>query len=80
MAPGRPPPLEPSKFVIIIFLWFFWVYGALGNMFNSVVSNSHFGKRPAARVKPILGFHVGPRIPNIGHFEIYVHMKVYGGI
>ena len=49
-------------------------------MLNSIVSNSNFGKRPADRVKPIFGPHVGPHIPNIGYFEIYESVYRYIGV
>ena len=35
------------------------MYRAFGNMLNSIVSNSQFGKRPGARDMTIFGFHVG---------------------
>ena len=47
------------------------VKGALGNILTSVVSNSHFGKRPGASD---FRSHIGSHIFNIGY------MKVYGGI
>ena len=57
---------------------------ALGNMLSRIVSNSHFGKRRWARDMTILGFHVGPDIPNIGYLGadggIWKYMKVYDGI
>ena len=34
--------------------------GALGNILNGIVSNSHAGKRPGARDMTIFGSHVGP--------------------
>ena len=40
----------------------FWVYWALGDMLNSIVSNSHFGKRPTAWVMTIFGYHVGAHV------------------
>ena len=47
------------------------MYGALGDMLNSIVSNSHFWKRLGARDMTIFGSHVGLRIPSIGYFEVY---------
>ena len=47
------------------------MYQALGEMLNSIVSNSHFGKRLGARDMTIVGSHVGPHITNIGYLETY---------
>ena len=57
---------------------------ALGNILTSIVSNSHFGKRPGARDVTVFGYHVGPHIPNIGYLEkwegMYRCMRAYGGM
>ena len=45
---------DPSRFVILGALW---VHRALGDMLNSIVSNSHFGKRSIAREVTISGSH-----------------------
>ena len=68
---GRP---DPSKLIILIRFDPFWVYRALGNILKSIVSNSHFGKRPGARDMTILRCHVGAHIPNIGYLEVYGSM------
>ena len=53
-------------------------------MLNSNVSNSHFGKRSAARVMTIFRSLVGAHIPNIEYFEVYggiwTYMNVNVGI
>ena len=49
-------------------------------MLSIIVSNSNFGKRPAAGVMAIFGFHVGPHIHNIGYFEVYEGMWGYMGV
>ena len=53
-------------------------------MLTSIVSNSHFRKRPGARDMTILGCHVGRHISSIGYFEvfgaIYRYREVYGAI
>ena len=38
------------------------MYEALGNMLGIIVSNSDWGKRPAARDKTIFGSHVGAHV------------------
>ena len=76
--------LAPLKLIILVILETFWVYQALGDMLNIIVSNSDFGKRPGARDITIVGSHVGPHIPNIRYLEVYDglwrYMKVYAGI
>ena len=60
-----------------IFFGAFWARGALGNMVTSIVSISHFGKRPVAREIAIFGSHVGreaiaevwARNPQVQSFE-----------
>ena len=56
-------------------------------MLNSIVSNSHFWKRPGARDMTIFMSHVGPHIPNNGYLEVYggiwglyKYMEVYESI
>ena len=49
MVTLRGPPLDPSKHIILIILGALWVYGALGDILSSIMSNSHFRKRPGAR-------------------------------
>ena len=39
----------PSKLISLIIFDSFWMYGALGDILTSLVSNSHFGKRREAR-------------------------------
>ena len=60
------------------------MYQTLVDMLNIIVSNSHFGKRPIARVMTIVGSHVGPHTPNIEYLKVYgsiwTYMKVYEGI
>ena len=67
-------PPQPLKTFYWINLETFWVYQGLLDMLTTIVSNSHFGKRPIAREMTIFGFHVRPHVPNIEYF------KVYGGI
>ena len=74
MGIGLSPPGGPSlnllKLVIWIILGDFWVYQTLGDMLNSIVSNSHFGKRRAARVMTILSLnHLGICWPNVQLFN-----------
>ena len=63
-APGGV--LAPSKLMISIILNPFWVYALCGYILRSIVSKSHFWKRPGARDMIFFGSHVGPHIPNIG--------------
>ena len=55
---------RPLKLMILIICGAFWVYRALWDMLNIIVSNSHFGKRPAAREMTTLGSHVGSQSAN----------------
>ena len=57
-------PLVSLKLIILIVLGAFWVYQALGDMITIVVSNSHFGKRSAARVMTALSSHVDAQSVN----------------
>ena len=41
--------LDPSKLINLIILGPLWVHEALGDMLTSIVSSSHFEKRPGAR-------------------------------
>ena len=54
-----------------------YLHEALGNILTSIVSNSHFWKRPGARDMIVFGSHVSPHIPNIDYLEAY---EVYEGI
>ena len=61
----RPLPLALIKGPVIgpiKGLTSFWVGRALGNMLTSIVSNSHFGKRPVARDMTICGSHFLPHV------------------
>ena len=52
--------LKPSAdFIIFDSLW---VYGAFGNILISIVSSSHFGKRPGSRDITVLGVHDDPHV------------------
>ena len=73
-------PLDPSKLINLDIFDFLWVYGALGNILISIVSNSHFGKRPGARDTTIFESHADPHIPNIGYMEVYQGLQALGGI
>ena len=70
---------DPSKLIILIISDPFWMCEALGNMLTRSVSNSYFGKRPAARDMTILRFHVGLHVPNIGYSEVYAGIWRYMG-
>ena len=48
--------------VILIVLGALWVYRTLGDMLTSIVSNSNFGKRSAARDMAIVGSHFLPSV------------------
>ena len=61
-CPLQGPSLGPLKLIILIILAGIWVCQTRGDMLNSIVSNSHFGKRPAARVMTILSLHFLPNI------------------
>ena len=63
VTPGGPP-LDPSKPVHLITFDPFWVVEALGNISTSIVSNSHFGKRPVARDTTIFKYHFLPNVTN----------------
>ena len=56
-----PPSLDLLKLIISIILAALWVYRALCDMINIILSNSHLGKRSIARemvtfVCPMLAF------------------------
>ena len=70
MAPLWDRP-DPSKLINSIIFDPIWAREVLDNILTSIVSNSHFGKRPGARDMSIFGSHVGPHIPNIGYLEAY---------
>ena len=53
------------------------MYQTIGDILRSIVSNSHFGRRPGARDVNIFGSHVGPHIPNSGYWEAYTGMWRY---
>ena len=84
MVTSGGPALDPSKLMNFIILGSLWVHEALGDMLTSIVSNSHFGKRPGARDMTIFGCHVGPHIPNFVYREVYGsirrYVEIYGGI
>ena len=50
-----------------------WVYRALGDMLNSIVSNCHFGKRLAARVMTIFSLHFLLSIYFLGILLVFEH-------
>ena len=52
--------LDLSKLIILIIFDPFWVWWPNGNILTSIVSNSHFGKRPGTRDMTISGPNVGP--------------------
>ena len=62
MVTSGRPLLGSLKLIILIILGALWVYRALGDMLSIIVSNSHFGKRSAARVMIIFGSHVGAHV------------------
>ena len=41
-------PLDPSKLFLLSIFESLWVCEAIGSILSCIVSNSHFGKRPAA--------------------------------
>ena len=49
----------------MVILETFWVYQTLGDMLNSIVPNSHFGKHSVARVMTIFSFHFLRNVTNI---------------
>ena len=55
-------PLDPLKLIILINLEPFGAYWHLGDMLNSIVSNSHFGKRSAAGVMNYLASFFPPTL------------------
>ena len=55
VSPGDRP--RPSKLFYFFISDSLWVYVALGNILSSIVSNSHFGKRPVASDMMIFGLH-----------------------
>ena len=57
--------LDHLKLIIWIILTALWVYRAHGDMLSIIVSNSHFGKRSAARVMTIFSFHFLPDVTNM---------------
>ena len=84
-SPGEPLDL-PKRNNFYVFDAF-WVCGTFGNILTSIVSHSHFGKRPRAQDMTIFGCHIGPHIRNIGYREVYGvcgcmwwYMGVYAGI
>ena len=64
MTPGGRRPLDLLKLIILILLGAFWMYRAHWDMLNSIVSNSHFGKRCIAWEMAASGFHVGAECVN----------------
>ena len=64
MVTPRGPPLDPSKLLILVIFEPLWVYRAVGDILTSIVSNSHFAKRPAARDMTICGSHFLPHVTN----------------
>ena len=58
------PSLHPSKLIILTILDALWVYGTLGAILTSIVSNSHFGKRPVARAMKLFSPHFPPNVTN----------------
>ena len=58
----------------------FWVCEALGNILTTIVSNSHFGKRPGPRDMTIFESHVGPHICNIRYLKVYESIWLYMGV
>ena len=73
---GLPP--DPVKQIILIILGALWVYQALGDMLSIIVSNSHFGKRSAARVMTIVSFHFLPndRFTGFGRPDFDIVSKI----
>ena len=63
--------LDPLKLIILIIFEPLWVYRAYGDILTSIVSHSHFWKRPGARDMTILGSHVGLHLPNIIFCWVY---------
>ena len=61
VTPGGPF-LDPSKLNDVLALVALWVNGALGDILSSIVSNSHFRKRPVARDMTIFGSHILPHV------------------
>ena len=57
--------LDPFKLIISIILGALWVYRALADMLTIIVSNSHFGKRPAARDITIVASIFYPMSPTL---------------
>ena len=92
IIPSGNLTLNRLKPIIFIILGAFCVYQTLGDVLTSIVSNSHFWKRPGARDMTILGAHVGSHILNIRYLEAYGsiwrymkvcilgYIKVSGGI
>ena len=63
VPPGEA--LDPFKLIISMVFEPLWVYGLLGDMLTSIVSNSHFGKRLVAKVMIILSSLFLPMSPAI---------------
>ena len=55
-------PSDPSELIACTIFESFWVERTLDMILTSVVSNSHFGKRPVARDMTIFGSNVGPHV------------------
>ena len=58
---GHEPGHAP---LILINLGAFWVNQGLLDMLGTIVSKSHFGKRPTACEMSTFGFHVGAQSVN----------------
>ena len=64
---GWSPPEDnprPLKLIILVILGALWVYGVLGDILTSIVSNFQFGKRSVARDMTISGFHFLANVTN----------------
>ena len=71
---GDSPHL--SKLMNFIILGSFWLGEALVNMLTSIVSNSHFGKRPGARDMTIFGFMLATII-FIGNYQLMLKDETF---
>ena len=61
-VPSWRSPLDHVKLIILIILWAFWVYQGYLDMLSTIVSNSHFGKRPIAREMTTFVSNVGVHV------------------
>ena len=61
--PPAGHPFDPLKLIILQIVRAFWVYWGLLDMLKTIVSNSHFGKRPTDRKKlPLFNAILAPKV------------------